>query len=311
MLRGERLLFFLLKRTLMSFFVLSGSFGVIYALAASFGDPLAVIRLSRSPNMEYLLIDATRKLRLNESILERFLGWYGDVIGSVISGDFTLGTALNGRPVSEGLWTNVAPTFLLVSTSIALSLFCGAVLGVVVAMKRFGFREPIISLFSFIGYVTPVFWVGHLAKQYIVIFANDRTNLFLNFSQIFALLVGSGLFLLSAIFSFLSLYSFQDKGARRRFAFSLIIALPLMSIVGVLLPTDSNYGILLGVGVSSVAGWMFFWGFFGLGLPKRIWFGFRFGIAWFATLFLQKLSLTFPDYLRKEEIGGRPFPSFG
>ncbi|KGA20393.1 hypothetical protein GM50_1550 [freshwater metagenome] len=117
--------------------------------------------------------------------------------------------------------------------------------------------------------MTPVFWVGHLAKQYIVIFANDRTNLLLNFSQIFALLVGSGLFLLSAIFSFLSLYSFQDKGARRRFAFSLIIALPLMSIVGVLLPTDSNYGILLGVGVASVAGWMFFGDFLVLDYPSE------------------------------------------
>ena len=295
----------------MSFFILSGSFGVIYALAASFGDPLAEIRLSREPNVEYLLLNATRSLRLNEPIPERFLGWYGDVIGSIFSGDFTLGIALNGRPVSEGLWTNVAPTFLLVSTSITLSLFCGAVLGVVVAMKRFGFREPIISLFSFIGYVTPVFWIGHLAKQYIVVFANDRTNLLLNVSQIFALLAGSGLFLVSAIFSFLSHYSFQDKGARRRFAFSLIIALPLMSVVGILLPTDSDYGILFGVGVSSVVGWVLFWGLFGLGLPKRIWFGFRFGIAWFVTLFLQKLFLTFPDYLRKEEIGGRPFPSFG
>ena len=305
------MIFYLIKRSLISFVVLSGSFGVIYALAASLGDPLADIKLSRAPNMEYLLIDATRKLRLDESIPERFFGWYLDVFRSIATGEFTLGTAINGRPVSEGLWTNVAPTFLLVSLSIALSLLTGAILGVFVAMKRSGFREPMVNLFSFIGYVTPVFWIGHLGKQYVVIIANNNAEEIMGIANFLAFFAGSGLFLIGTVLAFLSFYSFEDKRAKMKFAYLLLFALPLMAVLGQILPAESSYRTLFMFGVVSICGWVLLWRLLGSGMPRIVWFGFRYGFIWFSSFIVQKLILTLPEYMRKEEIGGRPFPSFG
>jgi peptide/nickel transport system permease protein len=305
------MIFYLIKRSLISFVVLSGSFGVIYALAASLGDPLADIKLSRAPNMEYLLIDATRKLRLDESIPERFFGWYLDVFRSIATGEFTLGTAINGRPVSEGLWTNVAPTFLLVSLSIALSLLTGAILGVFVAMKRSGFREPIVNLFSFIGYVTPVFWIGHLGKQYVVIIANNNAEEIVSIANFLAFFAGSGLFLIGTVLAFLSFYSFEDKRAKMKFSYLLLFALPLMAVLGQILPAESSYRTLFIFGVVSIGGWVLLWRLLGSGMPRIVWFGFRYGFIWFSSFIVQKLILTLPEYMRKEEIGGRPFPSFG
>ena len=302
---------YIIKRSFISFLVLTGSFGVIYALASTLGDPLAEIKLSRAPNMEYLLIDATRKLRLDDTILERFFGWYWDVFKSIFVGDFTLGTAINGRPVSEGLWTNVSPTFTLVSLSIAVSLFTGAVLGVFVAMKRFGFREPFFNLITFVGYVTPVFWIGHLGKQYLVIIGNNNAAEIMSLTNYVALLIGSGIFLVGTIFTFLSLYSFDDKQAKNRYLVSVVVALPSMALLGNVLPSESSYRNVFVFGVFSIIGWMVFWRIVGSGLPRIFWFGTRFGFIWYLSFIVQKLILTLPEYVKMEEIGGRPFPSFG
>lgn len=300
----------ILKRAIVAMFIISGSFAFIYGLAATIGDPLAEIRLSNPPNLEYLLLAATRELRLDQSIPERFLGWYIDVWNSIFSGDFTLGIALNGRPVSEGLFTAIAPTFLLVGISIALSLFLGAVLGVVVAVKRNGLREAAFNLISFLGYVAPVFFIGHLIKQYGVVIVNDGASKLLNWYEILATFSGSLFFLFFATFSFLSQYSFDDQKARKKFSISLVIAIPLMSMANYVLPGDTSYLYFFISSVLTVLLWVIFWSVLGVGMVHRFSFGRRFGVIWLLALVIQKLIATLPIYMQRDEIGGRPFPSF-
>jgi len=148
------------------------------------------------------------------------------------------------RPLNLSGSTLNRVDLFLVSLSITLSLLTGAILGVFVAMKRSGFREPIINLISLIGYVIPVFWIGHLGKQYIVIIANNNAEEIVGIAYFLAFFAGS-------------------------------------------------------------------WRLLGSSMPRIVRFGFRYGFIWFSSFIVQKLILTLPEYMRKEEIGGRPFSSFG
>lgn len=301
---------FILKRALFAIAGISGSFAFVYSLAATIGDPLAEIRLSNPPNLEYLLLATTRELRLDQSIPERFIGWYSDVWRSIFSGDFTLGTALNGRPVSEGLFTAIAPTFVLVSISIALSLFIGSTLGVFVAIGRYGLRESFSSFIAFLGYVSPVFFIGHLMKQYVVVVINDGANKFTDWYEPLAILSGSAIFLFGTTLIFLSHYSLDDRVAKVRFLASLMIAIPLMSLANYLLPIDTDYLAIAKNFAAALILWILFWSVLGVGMLHRFRFGIRFGTLWLFSLIIQRLISILPTYMKRDEIAGRPFPSF-
>jgi len=301
---------FIVKRALLAVAGISGSFAFIYSLAATFGNPLAEIRLSNPPNLEYLLLATTRELRLDKPIPERFIGWYSDVWRSIFSGDFTLGTALNGRPVSEGLFTAIAPTFVLVSISIALSLFIGSSLGVFVAIGRYGLRESVSNFIAFLGYVSPVFFVGHLIKQYVVVVFNDGASNFTDWYGPLAIFSGSAIFLFGTTFIFLSHYSLDDRVAKVRFVASLLFAIPLMSLANYLLPIDTDYVAITKNFAVALILWVIFWSVLGVGMLHRFRFGIRFGTFWLVALFIQRLISILPTYMKRDEISGRPFPSF-
>ena len=301
---------FILRRSVMAIFVISGSFAFIYGLAATIGDPLAEIRLSNPENLEYLLLAATRELRLDQSIPERFFGWYSDVIRSILNGEFTLGTSLSGRPVSEGLLGAVAPTFWLVIISIIFSLLLGAILGMFVAIRRQGFREPLIGLLLFLGYVSPVFWISHLIKQYLVVILNDRAIETITWYTLLAPLFGSLIFLLAITFFFLAQYSINEKLARKRFAISLLFAIPMMAVANSLLPNETRVIFVALNAFLAITFWLAFWIFVGRGMPNKAKFGIRFGILWVFSVLIQKLISVFPNYMQRDEIAGRPFPSF-
>ena len=235
-----------------AFIVISGSFALIYGMAATIGDPLAEIRLSNPPNLEYLLLAATRELRLDLSIPERFILWYRDVLTSLAQGDFSLGNALNGRPVLEGLIPQIAPTFFLVCISITLALLMGAIFGLLVALKHLGSRDFLLSTTVFLGYVAPSFWIGHLFKQYVVVALNDsvpdRDWIFL----VLAFLIGSLSIALMGSFLFLTYFSSNSKELRNRFIAISCVAIALLPI-GAHLLEYGGYFLLLAVALTTVS----------------------------------------------------------
>lgn len=305
------MLVFLLKRTFASLFIISGSFAFIYCIAATVGDPLAEIRLSNPPNLEYLLLSATRELRLDQSIPERFVGWYSDVLKSLLSGDFTLGYGLNGRPVSEGLITAIAPTFTLVGVSIAISLLIGSASGLFVAARRLGIRESVINLVSFLGYVAPVFWIGHLFKQYVVVAMNDNAERLLNWYGLIASFVGSSVIVFVSMFIYFSYYSWSDRLAKNRYLIILGVAIPAMGLGNTIFPIETTY-LKFAIFSSAICSfWILFWKLIGSDLTRKFAFGLRFGLIWLFAVVLQKLISTIPAYMSRDEIIRRPFPSFG
>lgn len=292
-----------------AFIVISGSFALIYGMAATIGDPLAEIRLSNPPNLEYLLLAATRELRLDLSIPERFILWYRDVLTSLTQGDVSLGNALNGRPVLEGLIPQIAPTFFLVCISITLALLMGAIFGLVVALKHLGLRDFLLSTTVFLGYVAPSFWIGHLFKQYVVVALNDsvpdRDWIFL----VLAFLIGSLSIALMGSFLFLTYFSSNSKELRNRFIAISCVAIALLPI-GAHLLEYGGYFLLLAVALTTTLTWGLIWKKVTRNSPRSFEFGLKYGVIWFISLVLQKLLLTMPSYLKRDEIEGRPFPSF-
>ncbi|MFM1937192.1 MAG: hypothetical protein RLZZ320_50 [Actinomycetota bacterium] len=308
--KGLILLAFLVRRSAHSFLVVSGSFALIYSLAATIGDPLAEIRLSNPPNLEYLLLAASRELRLDQSIPERFIAWYWDVLRSLISGKFSLGEGLNGRPVTEGLLAAISPTFFLVTFSILLTLLIGSSLGVLAAVSHRSAKEAFLNLLAFLGYVAPVFWIGHLFKQFAVIRLNDVVASTLTWSSVFAYFIGSIIFIVFSILSYLNLYSWSQSSLRKKLLFGLLVALGLMAPGQLFLNDISSFWQLALFAFATAGVFSICWALIARGFPKRFNFGFQMGVYWVVSLCLQKLALLFPGYTKRDEISGRPFPSF-
>lgn len=301
---------FIVRRIFVAWLTISGSFAFIYSLAATFGDPLAEIRLSNPENLEYLLLAATRELRLDLSIPERFFGWYQDIIKSAFAGDFSLGEGLNGREVTEGLFQAISPTLTLVLLATVVSLVLGSICGLIAASQLSTLRSSVLSLIFFLGYVSPTFWIGHLVKQYVVVELNDSASFLINWSTTLSLFTSSSFLVIIGSFLYLSKFSLEDRKLRRRFSAQIFMALVLLGFSGFVLEAISSaVGLLIFSALSIVIWSSVAW----IGSEEKnrgLSLGWQFGLLWAFSAVLQKLISTFPSYMEREEISGRPFPSF-
>ncbi len=66
----------------------------------------------------------------------------------------------NGMPVSTLILERLAPTLVLMLTSIALAALLGVALGVVSARRHGHWVDEAIATVSTVGFATPVFWIG-------------------------------------------------------------------------------------------------------------------------------------------------------
>lgn len=75
---------------------------------------------------------------------------------------------LYNAQVSELIFSRLPATLLLALTAILFALIVGVLLGIVAARYRGSFLDGFISVFSTIGFATPLFWIGLL---FIVLFS--------------------------------------------------------------------------------------------------------------------------------------------
>ncbi|NIA70394.1 ABC transporter permease [Pelagibius litoralis] len=80
-------------------------------------------------------------------------------LGRVAQGDFGFSLYFN-RPVLELMFHRIGPTILLVVTAVLIALTLGTFLGVLAAQRRNSWLSHLVTVFSLVGYSTPVFWVG-------------------------------------------------------------------------------------------------------------------------------------------------------
>ena len=80
-------------------------------------------------------------------------------LGKMLTGD--LGHSYYyDEPVLSLLLSHLPVTVMLVVSALVLAVCIGTLLGVIAAMRPHGVSSHIVTVFSLLGYATPVFWLG-------------------------------------------------------------------------------------------------------------------------------------------------------
>jgi peptide/nickel transport system permease protein len=91
----------------------------------------------------------------------------------VFHGDF--GYSIDsGEPVMVRIVRAALPTFILATFALVIWLSIAIVLGVVAAVKRYSWFDQIVTVFSYIGFAMPTFWLGIML---IYIFSGPGLNI--------------------------------------------------------------------------------------------------------------------------------------
>ncbi len=126
------------------------------------GGPLAIYR--NNPNVRAEdLARLEEKLGLNRPLPVQ----YGIWLRNFVTGDWGQSLA-SGRPVTEMIGERLLNTFYLMGTAFLLTLLLAIPIGVLSAMKQYSLFDYLATLFSFLGFSVPIFWLGLMA---IIVFA--------------------------------------------------------------------------------------------------------------------------------------------
>ncbi len=86
-------------------------------------------------------------------------GFLGGGDNGLIHGDLGISTTTN-RPVSEMIIERLPATLVLMTTAFLIWVTIAILLGVVAAVKRYSLFDQGVTLFSYIFYSLPTFWLG-------------------------------------------------------------------------------------------------------------------------------------------------------
>ena len=77
----------------------------------------------------------------------------------------------SGEKVSDRIASAALPTFILAGTALIIWLTLAILLGVYAAIKRYSVFDQAATIFSYVGFAMPTFWLGIML---IFIFAGRR-----------------------------------------------------------------------------------------------------------------------------------------
>ncbi|MFP5335134.1 MAG: ABC transporter permease [Actinomycetes bacterium] len=188
---------FIVRRLIVSFFVLVVATFIMYTLTSLSGDPFEdLYGITNVADRERRIDARSDLLMLDKTIPERYLVWLAGVLGYLlpfVKG--TLGTNIQGQDVATLLGQALSATLQLVLAATVLAIITGVTIGIVSALRQYSAFDYSITLTSFLFFSLPIFWVAILLKQYGAI----RLNTWLNDPVITAPWL-VGLSLLSALF---------------------------------------------------------------------------------------------------------------
>lgn len=158
---------FILRRLLATGAVLLVASFIVYVLTAYSGDPLRELRVSNDPNAQIKLADLTERLQLDVPPVARYFLWLTGAAGCLI-GRCDLGPAISRgeQPVIDALGTAIGSTLQLVVAATLLSILIGISIGMTTALRQYSGYDYSVTLFAFIFYSLPIFWVAVLLKEY-------------------------------------------------------------------------------------------------------------------------------------------------
>jgi peptide/nickel transport system permease protein len=145
---------YIAKRLLLMIPVLLGiSVIVFFIMALIPGDPAQAILGSYATPENLARLRA--EFGLDKPLLTQYFTW----LGNLLHGDFGRSYSLN-RPVLDEVLERLGPTLLLAGTSLLLCTVFGLIVGVISAVKQYGWQDKLLTLSVLVGISTPSFWLG-------------------------------------------------------------------------------------------------------------------------------------------------------
>jgi peptide/nickel transport system permease protein len=167
-------LIFIVRRLIVSFFVLLAATFIMYVLTANAGDPLQDLYQDQSPNRDQKIAARRERLNLNLPIPQRYLLWLGGAAKCVVPlAKCDLGQNRNGQDVSTLLGQAMSATLQLVVTAALVAIILGVTVGIISALRQYSGFDYTITFASFLFFSLPVFWVAVMLKQYGAIKLNN------------------------------------------------------------------------------------------------------------------------------------------
>lgn len=157
------MLTFIFRRLLTAIpLVLAVSFISFLIMQAVPGGPMAVYR--NNPNVRAEdLARLEKQLGLDKPVPIQYAYW----LKNFSSGDWGDSLA-SGRPVAEMIQERLLNTFYLIGVAFFLTLLLAIPIGVISSVKQYSIFDHVATLFSFLGFSVPIFWLGLMA---IILFA--------------------------------------------------------------------------------------------------------------------------------------------
>ncbi|MCH8533130.1 MAG: ABC transporter permease [Saccharospirillum sp.] len=144
------------KRLLLMFPVLLGLTVIVFFIMALIpGDPaLAILGAFATPEN---VAQLNTQLGLDKTIVEQYFTW----LGNVLQGDFGRSYRQN-RAVLDIVTERFNATLILAGTALVLCSIFGILVGIISAIRQYGWTDKILTFVVLIGISTPAFWLGLL-----------------------------------------------------------------------------------------------------------------------------------------------------
>jgi len=160
---------FIVRRLIASVLLLLVASFAVYIMMAYAGDPLGFLNEITNPTQRAAIErDVTNALNLDTHPVLRYFQWLGDAL----TGDFGI-SAQTRQSVNDELATRIPVTLKLVAAASILSIVIGVIVGIVTALRQYTGFDYIVTLFTFVFFSLPVFWVAVILKEYGGIRFND------------------------------------------------------------------------------------------------------------------------------------------
>lgn len=86
-------------------------------------------------------------------------GFLGGGDNGILHGDFGFSTT-SGQPVNGIIAQRIVPTAILAGTALVVWIFLAFITGVIAAVRRYSKVDTAITIFNYVGYSFPTFWLG-------------------------------------------------------------------------------------------------------------------------------------------------------
>lgn len=179
----------ILRRLIVSIFILLAALFIVYNLVAISKDPLQDLIESTAPNKQQLIDARVALLDLDVPPPARFFMWLGGILGffvprfddpnglfGFLGNHFDMGVNVLGQDVGPIMSTAVQQTLQLVLGATLLAVVIGVAVGVSTALRQYSGYDYTVTFLAFLTYSLPVFFLAVLLKQYLAISFNDFLN---------------------------------------------------------------------------------------------------------------------------------------